>query len=50
MKVTLTALPFLFLKVMGGEEVEPNPVVHPDPAGCQAQGCIRAPVYDPSIT
>lgn len=26
---------------MGGEEVEPNPVVHPDPAGCRAQGCIR---------
>ena len=33
MKVTLTALPFLFLKVRGGEEVEPNPVVHPDAAG-----------------
>lgn len=40
-KVTLAVPLFLFLKVMGGEEVEPNPVVHPDPTGCRAQGCIR---------
>ena len=47
LKVTLAALPFLFLKVTGDEEAEPNPAAHPGPTGCRAWGCIRAAVCDP---